>query len=56
MNLNLIKLEIVELLNKHKKITTVADKLGLKQPTVTYHLKNLEQQLGRSYLNPDWIK
>ncbi|WP_339798809.1 LysR family transcriptional regulator [Paenibacillus sp. FSL R5-0744] len=46
MNLNLIKLEIVELLNKHKKITTVADKLGLKQPTVTYHLKNLEQQLG----------
>ncbi|CAH1204505.1 HTH-type transcriptional activator CmpR [Paenibacillus auburnensis] len=46
MNLNLIKLQIVELLYKHKKITTVADELGLKQPTVTYHLKNLEQQLG----------
>ncbi|ULO08153.1 LysR family transcriptional regulator [Paenibacillus sp. 19GGS1-52] len=46
MNLNLIKLQIVELLNKHKKITAVADELGLKQPTVTYHLKNLEQQLG----------
>ncbi len=46
MNLNLIKLEIVELLDKYKKITIVADKLGLKQPTVTYHLKNLEQQLG----------
>ncbi|MBT2293266.1 LysR family transcriptional regulator [Paenibacillus albidus] len=46
MNLNLIKLQIVELLDKHKKITSVADELGLKQPTVTYHLKNLEQQLG----------
>ncbi|AIQ17292.1 transcriptional regulator [Paenibacillus sp. FSL H7-0357] len=46
MNLNLIKLQIVELLHKHRKITTVAEELGLKQPTVTYHLKNLEQQLG----------
>lgn len=52
MNLNLIKLQIVELLHKHKKITTVAAVLGLKQPTVTYHLKNLEQQLGEKLFEP----
>ncbi|AIQ46315.1 transcriptional regulator [Paenibacillus sp. FSL R7-0273] len=52
MNLNLIKLQIVELLYKHKKITTVASVLGLKQPTVTYHLKNLELQLGEKLFEP----
>lgn len=29
-----------------KKITAVANKLGLKQPTVTYHMKSLEQDMG----------
>ncbi|OBZ16349.1 transcriptional regulator [Bacillus sp. FJAT-27264] len=52
MNLNLIKLQIVELLDKHKKITPVAEALGLKQPTVTYHLKNLEEQLGEKLFEP----
>ncbi|WP_211746287.1 LysR family transcriptional regulator [Paenibacillus sp. Marseille-Q4541] len=46
MNLNLLKLKIVELLDKHNKITTVADLLGLKQPTVTFHMKNLERDFG----------
>ncbi|GIO34647.1 LysR family transcriptional regulator [Paenibacillus albilobatus] len=46
MNLNLLKLQIVELLEKHHKITTVADLLGLKQPTVTFHMKNLEREFG----------
>ncbi|GAA0134463.1 LysR family transcriptional regulator [Paenibacillus sp. YSY-4.3] len=46
MNLNLLKLQIVELLEKHHKITTVADLLGLKQPTVTFHMKNLERDFG----------
>ncbi|WP_068781508.1 LysR family transcriptional regulator [Paenibacillus sp. GM2] len=46
MNLNLLKLEIIELLEKHHKITTVADLLGLKQPTVTFHMKNLERDFG----------
>ncbi|WP_028549104.1 LysR family transcriptional regulator [Paenibacillus sp. UNC451MF] len=44
--MNLLKLQIVELLEKHKKITPVADALGLKQPTVTFHMKSLEQELG----------
>ncbi|MFU1798123.1 LysR family transcriptional regulator [Paenibacillus azoreducens] len=46
MNLNLMKLQIVELLEKHHKITTVADLLGLKQPTVTFHMKSLEREFG----------
>lgn len=46
MNLSLLKLHIVELLNKHHKITTVAELLGLKQPTVTFHMKNLEREFG----------
>ncbi|MNW32298.1 HTH-type transcriptional activator CmpR [compost metagenome] len=46
MHLNLLKLHIVELLDKHQKITAVADLLGLKQPTVTFHMKNLEKDMG----------
>ncbi|WP_458119569.1 LysR substrate-binding domain-containing protein [Paenibacillus sp. Z6-24] len=46
--MNLIKLQIVELLNRHQKITAVADELGLKQPTVTFHMKSLEKELGVS--------
>ncbi|MBU2703545.1 DNA-binding transcriptional LysR family regulator [Sporomusaceae bacterium BoRhaA] len=44
--MNLIKLEIIELLEKHKKVTAVADALGLKQPTVTFHMKKMEQEFG----------
>ncbi|MEW4368852.1 LysR family transcriptional regulator [Paenibacillus kandeliae] len=44
--MNLIKLQIVELLNRHQKITAVADELGLKQPTVTFHMKSLEKEMG----------
>ena len=46
MNINSIKFQIIEELYKHKKITTVAEQLKLKQPTVTFHLKSLEQELG----------
>jgi DNA-binding transcriptional LysR family regulator len=43
---NLLKLQMVELIEKHKKVTAVAEELGLKQPTVSFHMKNLEQELG----------
>jgi DNA-binding transcriptional LysR family regulator len=46
MTINSIKLQIIEELYKHKKITTVAEQLNLKQPTITFHLKNLEKELG----------
>lgn len=46
MNLNLTKFKIVELIAQHNKITLVAELLGLKQPTVTFHMKNLEKEFG----------
>lgn len=46
MNINLLKLQIVELIDKHGKITAVAEVLGLTQPTVTFHMKGMEQELG----------
>ncbi|TXK84859.1 LysR substrate-binding domain-containing protein [Paenibacillus sp. N3.4] len=46
MNWNLVKLQIIELLDKHKRITSVAEQLGLKQPTVSFHMKSMEQDLG----------
>lgn len=44
--MNFIKLDILVLLHQHKKITAVADALGVKQPTVTFHLKSLEELYG----------
>jgi len=44
--MNFIKLDILVLLDQHKKITAVADALGVKQPTVTFHMKSLEEQYG----------
>ncbi|MBB6024416.1 DNA-binding transcriptional LysR family regulator [Paenibacillus sp. JGP012] len=44
--MNLIKLQIVELIDKHHHMTSVADILGIKQPTVTFHMKSLEEEMG----------
>ena len=46
--MNFIKLDILVLLDRHKKITAVAGALGVKQPTVTFHMKSLEEQYGVS--------
>lgn len=43
MNLN--KLHILLLVEKHQKVTEVANVLGISQPTVTFHMKSLEQEL-----------
>jgi len=43
---NFIKLDILVLLDQYGKITTVAEALGVKQPTVTFHMKSLEEQYG----------
>lgn len=45
-NLNLLKLQIIELLHKHQKVTIVAELLELKQPTITFHMKSLEKEFG----------
>ena len=44
--MNITKLRIVELLAKHHKITAVADILELKQPTITFHMRNMERDFG----------
>lgn len=52
--MNSIKLEVLVLIRRHQKITTVADLLSLKQPTVTFHMKSLEKEMGVQlfYSNP----
>lgn len=44
--MNIVKLKIVVLIEKYKKISDVAGALGLRQPTVTFHMKSLEEELG----------
>ncbi|MBP2000652.1 DNA-binding transcriptional LysR family regulator [Paenibacillus shirakamiensis] len=44
--MNYIKFKIVVLIDKYKKVTDVARELNLKQPTVTFHMKSLEEELG----------
>lgn len=44
--MNLIKLHVLVLIEKYKKVTDVAKELKLKQPTVTFHMKSLEDELG----------
>ncbi|OOC59497.1 LysR family transcriptional regulator [Paenibacillus ihbetae] len=40
-----MKLQIVELIARHHHMTTVAEVLGIKQPTVTFHMKSLEEEM-----------
>ncbi|GAB6928785.1 LysR family transcriptional regulator [Paenibacillus sp. JCM 10914] len=42
--MNLMKLQIVELIDRHHHMTSVADILGIKQPTVSFHMKSLEEE------------
>jgi DNA-binding transcriptional LysR family regulator len=40
------QLKIVVLLSEYKKLTAVAAHLNIKQPSVTFHMKKLEQEAG----------
>ncbi|WP_209121587.1 LysR family transcriptional regulator [Alkalihalobacillus sp. BA299] len=46
--MNIHQLQIFQKLVQVKSITKVANQLGLKQPTVSFHLKKLEEELGLS--------
>lgn len=46
--MNIAKLQVVVLIEKYKKVTDVAAEMGLKQPTVSFHMKSLENELGAS--------
>ncbi len=44
--MTLIKWRIIVLIEQLKKVTLVAQDLGLKQPTVTFHMKSMEEEWG----------
>ncbi|BBH18958.1 LysR family transcriptional regulator [Paenibacillus baekrokdamisoli] len=44
--MSLLKMKIIVLLEKLKKVTAVAEELGMKQPTVSFHMRRLEEEWG----------
>jgi len=44
--MNLLKIKIIVLLERYKKVTSVANELGLKQPTVSFHMRKMEEEWG----------
>ena len=46
--MSLLKMRIIVLLEKLKKVTAVAEELGMKQPTISFHMRKLEEEWGAS--------
>ncbi|EHS58435.1 LysR family transcriptional regulator [Paenibacillus sp. Aloe-11] len=46
--MNILKLRILMLIDKFHKATDVAEALQVKQPTVSFHMKSLEKEMGVS--------
>ncbi|MHB0864039.1 LysR family transcriptional regulator [Paenibacillus sp. SEL3] len=46
--MNILKLRILMLIDKFHKATDVAEALQVKQPTVSFHMKSLEKEMGTS--------
>ncbi|MHA0857427.1 LysR family transcriptional regulator [Paenibacillus sp. CMAA1364] len=46
MDINIVKLMILVHMEKYKKVTDVAREMNMKQPSVTFHMKSLEEELG----------
>lgn len=44
--MNILKLRILMLIDKFHKATDVAEALQIKQPTVSFHMKSLEKEMG----------
>ncbi|MGF7045853.1 DNA-binding transcriptional LysR family regulator [Paenibacillus sp. DS2015] len=44
--MSILKLMILVYIEKYKKVTDVAKELNIKQPSVTFHMKSLEEELG----------
>jgi DNA-binding transcriptional LysR family regulator len=45
-DINISKLMILVYIEKYKKVTDVAKEMNMKQPSVTFHMKSLEEELG----------
>jgi DNA-binding transcriptional LysR family regulator len=46
--MSLLKMRIIVLIEKLKKVTAVAEELGMKQPTISFHMRKLEEEWGAS--------
>jgi len=44
--MSLLKLKIIELVDRYKQVTAVADALRMKQPTISFHMKKMESDWG----------
>lgn len=44
--MSIVRLQILVLLDELKKVTAVAEEIGVKQPTVSFHMKKLEEEWG----------
>lgn len=48
--MNVDKYRILVLLSQGDKLSEIARKLGMSQPTVSFHLKSLEEGLGGAFI------
>ncbi|UVI28491.1 LysR family transcriptional regulator [Paenibacillus spongiae] len=44
--MNLLKIRLIVLLERFKKVTAVAEELGVKQPTISFHMRKMEEEWG----------
>ncbi|NBD26996.1 LysR family transcriptional regulator [Paenibacillus glycinis] len=44
--MSILRLQILVLLDELKKVTAVAEEIGVRQPTVSFHMKKLEEEWG----------
>ncbi|MFD1956578.1 LysR family transcriptional regulator [Paenibacillus thailandensis] len=44
--MSILKMRLIVLIERLKKVTLVAQELGMKQPTVSFHMKKLEEEWG----------
>ncbi len=44
--MNLVKFQVLVLIARLRKVSAVADKLSLSQPTISFHMKSLEKEYG----------
>ena len=44
--MNILKFRMLVLIERYKKATTVAEQMGMKQPTISFHMKKMEEEWG----------
>src|SRR4051794_26601459 len=44
--MSILKMRLIVLLDRYKQVTAVAKALNMKQPTISFHMKNMEAEWG----------